>query len=103
MYVVIRRFNRTRSVAEAARRAESGIGQLLKQSLGFQGHHVFDASDGLGGSVTTSNPDHRHPGWSGSSHLHRAFCLGDATCRVRPPRQSQSLCKAHVDINVGAR
>ncbi len=73
MYVVIRKFNRMRSVAEAARRAESGIGQLLKQSPGFQGYHVFDASDGLGGSVTTSNPDHRHPGWSGSSHLHRAF------------------------------
>jgi hypothetical protein len=52
MYVVIRRFNGMRSVAEAARRAESGLGQLLKQSPGFQGYYVFDAGDGVGGSVT---------------------------------------------------
>ena len=52
MYVVIRKFNRIRSVAEAARRAESGLGQLLKQSPGFQGYYVFDAGDGVGGSVT---------------------------------------------------
>ena len=31
MYVAIRKFNRMRSVAEAARRAESGLGQMLKQ------------------------------------------------------------------------
>jgi hypothetical protein len=35
MYMVIRKFNRMRSVAEAARRAESGIGELLKQSPEF--------------------------------------------------------------------
>ncbi len=52
MYVAIRKFNRIRSVAEAARRAESGLGQLLKQSPGFQGYYVFDAGDGVGGSVT---------------------------------------------------
>jgi hypothetical protein len=52
MYMVIRKFNRVRSVAEAARRAESGIGQLLKHSPGFQGYYVFDAGDGVGGSVT---------------------------------------------------
>ncbi len=52
MYMVIRRFNRMRSVAEAARRAESGLSQLLKQSPGFQGYYVFDAGDGVGGSVT---------------------------------------------------
>ena len=52
MYVVIRKFNRMRSVAEAARRAESGIGQLLRQSPGFRGYYVFDAGDGVGGSVT---------------------------------------------------
>ena len=51
-YVVIRKFNRMRSVAEAARRAESGLGQLLKRSPGFQGYYVFDAGDGVGGSVT---------------------------------------------------
>ena len=52
MYLVIRKFNHMRSVAEAARRAESGLGQLLKQSPGFLGYYVFDAGDGVGGSVT---------------------------------------------------
>jgi hypothetical protein len=51
MYVVIRKFNHISSVAEAARRAETGIGQLLKQSPGFKGYYVFDAGDGVGGSV----------------------------------------------------
>jgi len=41
-----------RSVSEAARRAESGIGQMLKQELGFRGYYVFDAGNGVGGSVT---------------------------------------------------
>jgi hypothetical protein len=52
MYLVIRKFTHMRSVAEAARRAESGLGQLLKQSAGFQGYYVFDAGVGVGGSVT---------------------------------------------------
>jgi hypothetical protein len=45
MYLIIRKFDRLRSVSEAARRAESGIGQLLKQSPGFRGYYVFDAGD----------------------------------------------------------
>lgn len=52
MYVVIRKFAHIHSVAEAARRAESGIGQLMKQSPGFHGYYVFDGSDGVGGSIT---------------------------------------------------
>jgi len=52
MYVVIRKFNHMRSVAEAARRAESGIGQILRHSPGFLGYHVFDGGNGTGGSVT---------------------------------------------------
>jgi hypothetical protein len=52
MYLVIRKFNHVTSVAEAARRAESGIGERLKQSPGFHGYYVFDAGDGVGGSVT---------------------------------------------------
>jgi hypothetical protein len=52
MYVVIRKFNQMRSVPEAARRAESGIGQVLKQSPGFEGYYVFDGSNGVGGSIT---------------------------------------------------
>ena len=52
MYVVIRKFSQMRSVAQAARRAESGIGQMLKQAPGFRGYYVFDAGNGVGGSVT---------------------------------------------------
>jgi len=52
VYLVIRKFNHISSVTEAARRAESGIGQLLKQSPGFRGYYVFDAGGGVGGSVT---------------------------------------------------
>jgi hypothetical protein len=52
MYLIIRKFHRLRSVAEAARRAESGIGRMLKQSPGFRAYYVFDAGDGVGGSVT---------------------------------------------------
>ena len=52
MYLVIRKFNQLRSVAVAARRAESGIGQILKQSPGFRGYYIFDSGNGVGGSVT---------------------------------------------------
>ena len=52
MYIVIRKFNQTRSVREAARRAETGIGEILKKSPGFRGYYVFDAGDGVAGSVT---------------------------------------------------
>ena len=51
LYVVIRKFNEVRSVRDAARRAESGIGQILKQSPGFRAYYVFDAGNGVGGSV----------------------------------------------------
>jgi hypothetical protein len=52
MYVTIRKFSHMRSVPEAARRAETGIGQILKRSPGFRGYYVFDAGEGVGGSVT---------------------------------------------------
>jgi quinol monooxygenase YgiN len=52
MYVVIRKFDQMRSVREAARRAQTGIGELLRQSPGFRGYYVFDAGNGVGGSVT---------------------------------------------------
>jgi len=52
MYVVIRKFSAMGSVPEAARRAESGIGQILKQSPGFVAYYVFDGGNGVGGSVT---------------------------------------------------
>jgi hypothetical protein len=52
MYVVIRKFNQMRSVKEAARRAETGIGEILRQSAGFRGYYVFDAGDGVCVSVS---------------------------------------------------
>jgi hypothetical protein len=52
MYVVIRKFSEMRSVREAAQRAETGIGQILKKSPGFRGYYVFDAGHGVAGSVT---------------------------------------------------
>ncbi|ANY79546.1 hypothetical protein BB934_16025 [Microvirga ossetica] len=52
MYVVIRKFDHMRSVTEAARRAESGIGEILRKSPGFVSYHVFDSGNGVGGSIT---------------------------------------------------
>jgi hypothetical protein len=52
MYLVIRKFSGMRTVAEAARRAESGIGMLMKESPGFLGYYIFDAGNGIAGSVT---------------------------------------------------
>ena len=52
MYAVIRKFTRMRSVPQAARRAESGIGQMLKQCPGFQGYYILDVGGGVGTSVT---------------------------------------------------
>ena len=52
MYLIIRKFANVRSVSEAARRAESGIGQMLKQAPGFRGYYVFDGGNGVCGSVT---------------------------------------------------
>ena len=52
MYLVIRKFSGMRTVAEAARRAESGIGKLMKESPGFLGYYIFDAGNGIAGSVT---------------------------------------------------
>ena len=52
MYLVIRKFSRMRTVGEAARRAESGIGKLMKEATGFRGYYIFDAGGGVAGSVT---------------------------------------------------
>ena len=35
MYIVIRKYTKVRSVADAARRAKSGIGQILRESHGL--------------------------------------------------------------------
>ena len=51
MYIVIRKYTKVRSVADAARRAKSGVGQILKQSHGFRSYYVLDGGDGVGVAV----------------------------------------------------
>lgn len=51
MYMVIRKYTKVRSVADAARRAKSGVGEILRQAHGFRSYHVLDAGDGVGIAV----------------------------------------------------
>jgi hypothetical protein len=53
MYIVIRKYTRVRSVADAARRAKSGIGQILRESHGFRSYYVLDGGEGVGVAVST--------------------------------------------------
>ncbi len=52
MYAVIRKFNKMRSVEEAARRAEAGLAPILRQSPGFQGYYVINGGNNVGLSIT---------------------------------------------------
>jgi heme-degrading monooxygenase HmoA len=52
MYAVIRKFNKMRSVEEAARRAESGLGPILRQSPGFQGYYIVKGGNDMVVSIT---------------------------------------------------
>jgi heme-degrading monooxygenase HmoA len=52
MYAVIRKFNKMRSVEEAARRAEAGLAPILRQSPGFQGYYVVNGGNDVGLSIT---------------------------------------------------
>lgn len=51
MYILIRKFTKVRSVADAARRAKSGIGQILRGSHGFRSYYVLDGGEGVGVAV----------------------------------------------------
>jgi hypothetical protein len=51
MYIVIRKYTKVRSVADAARRAKSGIGQILRESRGFRSYYVLDGGEGVGVAV----------------------------------------------------
>ncbi|WP_139861519.1 hypothetical protein [Bradyrhizobium ivorense] len=51
MYMFIRKYTNVRSVADAARRAKSGIGQILRESHGFRSYYVLDGGDGVGIAV----------------------------------------------------
>jgi hypothetical protein len=47
MYMFIRKYTKVRSVADAARRAKSGIGQILRESNGFRSYYVLDGGVGV--------------------------------------------------------
>ena len=51
MYMFIRKYTKVRSVADSARRAKSGIGQILKESHGFRSYYVLDGGEGVGVAV----------------------------------------------------
>jgi hypothetical protein len=51
MYMFIRKYTKVRSVADAARRAKSGVGQLLRESPGFRSYYVLDGGEGVGVAV----------------------------------------------------
>jgi hypothetical protein len=51
MYIFIRKFTKVRSVADAARRAKSGIGQILRESRGFRSYYVLDGGEGVAVAV----------------------------------------------------
>jgi len=52
MYMVIRKFRNMQNVTEAARRAETGLGPILKRQPGFRGYHLVAFADSGGGSVS---------------------------------------------------
>jgi hypothetical protein len=51
MYVVVRILVNMQSVEEAAARAKSGLGPLLRKTPGFQGYYVLRGGSGVGASL----------------------------------------------------
>jgi hypothetical protein len=51
MYIFVRKFTKVHSVADAARRAKSGIGRILRESRGFRSYYVLDGGEGVGVAV----------------------------------------------------
>jgi hypothetical protein len=51
MYMFIRKYSKVPSVPDAARRAKSGIGRILKESDGFRSYYVLDGGGGVGIAV----------------------------------------------------
>lgn len=52
MHVVIRKLPKMQNVEEAARRAEAGLGPILKRQPGFVGYYIIQLEGGGGGSVS---------------------------------------------------
>lgn len=51
MYMFIRKYTEVRSIADVARRAKSGIGQILRESHGFKSYYLLDAGEGVAVAV----------------------------------------------------
>ena len=51
MYMYVRKYTKVHSVADAARRAKSGIGQILREAHGFRSYYVMDGGEGVGVAV----------------------------------------------------
>ena len=51
MYMFVRKYTKVHSVADVARRAKSGIGQILRKSHGFRSYYVMDGGEGVGVAV----------------------------------------------------
>jgi hypothetical protein len=51
MYVFLRKYSKVGSVADAARRAKSGIGRILRESHGFRSYYLLDGGEGVGVAV----------------------------------------------------
>ena len=51
MYMFVRKYTKVHSVADAARRAKSGICQILKDSHGFKSYYLLDGGEGVGVAV----------------------------------------------------
>jgi len=51
MYMFVRKYTKVHSVADAARRAKSGIGQILRKSHGFRSYYAMDGGEGVGVAV----------------------------------------------------
>jgi hypothetical protein len=52
MFVVSRRFTGLRSIQEFGRRAEQGLGPILRNNPGFRGYYLMDCGDGAGFSIS---------------------------------------------------
>ena len=52
MHAIIRKLPRMQNVKEAARRAETGLGPILKQQPGFKAYYIIQLESGGGGSIS---------------------------------------------------
>jgi hypothetical protein len=52
MHAVIRKFPTMQNVKEAAKRAETGLGPILKRQPGFKGYYIIQLEGGGGGSIS---------------------------------------------------